>query len=64
MKYNKEALVCPPQLKQGLFTITAIDNIDHIPSLATASSSFHGTTISIFQKVEGVKILRSNLIQT
>ena len=50
-KYNREALVCPPQLKQGLFTITSIDNIDHIPSSATASSSFHGTTISIFQKV-------------
>ena len=55
MKYNKEALVCPPQLKQGLFTITAIDNIDHIPSSATASSSFHGTTVSIFQKVRDVK---------
>ena len=50
-KYNREALVCPPQLKQGLFTITSINNIDHIPSSATASSSFHGTTISIFQKV-------------
>ena len=55
MKYNKEVLVCPPQLKQGLFTITAIDNIDHIPSSATASSSFHGTTVSIFQKVRDVK---------
>ena len=64
IKYNKEALVCPPQLKQELFTITATDNIDHIPSSATASSSFHGTTISIFQKVKGVKILRSNSIQT
>ena len=50
-KYNREALVCPPQLKQGLFTITSINNIDHIPSSATASSSFHGTSISIFQKV-------------
>ena len=49
-KYNREALVCPPQLKSGLFTITAMDNIDHIPSSTTASSSFHGTTISIFQK--------------
>ena len=50
-EYNREALLCPPQLKQGLFTITAIDNIDHIPSSATASSSFHGTMISIFQQV-------------
>ena len=43
IKYTREALVCPPQLKQGLFTITTIDNIDHIPSSATASSLFHGT---------------------
>ena len=54
-KYNREALVCPPQLKQGLFTITSIDNIDHIPSSATASSSFHGTTISVFQNVTSEK---------
>ena len=50
-KYNREALVCPPQLKQGLFTITAIDYVDHIPSSATASSSFHGFTISVTSKV-------------
>ena len=50
-EYNREALVCPSQLKQGLFAITAIDNINHIPSSATASSSFHDTTISVFQKV-------------
>ena len=48
-KYN-EGLVCPPQLTKGLFTITAIDNIDHNPSSTTATSSFHGTTISVFQK--------------
>ena len=54
-KYNREALVCPPQLKQGLFTITSINNIDHIPSSATASSSFHGTTISVFQNVTSEK---------
>ena len=50
-EYNREALVCSSQLKQGLFAITAIDNINHIPSSATASSSFYDTTISIFQKV-------------
>ena len=54
-KYNREALVCSPQLKQGIFTLTAIDNIDHIPSSATASSSFHGTTISVFQNVTSEK---------
>ena len=50
-EYNTETLVCPTQLKEGLFTITAIDNIDHIPSSVTASSSFYHTMISIFRKV-------------
>ena len=33
----------------GLFTSAAIDNIDHNPSSNTTKSSFHGTSISIFQ---------------
>ena len=39
----------PSPLKNGLFTIAAIDNIDHNQSSSTAKSSFHGTSISIFQ---------------
>ena len=50
-EYNREALVWPTQLKEGLFTIIAIDNIDHMPSSATAISLFHDTMISIFRKV-------------
>ena len=38
-------------ITQELLNMIAIDDIDHIPSSATASSSFHDTTISIFQKV-------------
>ncbi len=37
------------QLRQGLFTTGAVDNIDHNPSSATAKDSFHGTGISIMQ---------------
>ena len=48
-KYEQDGLVCPPTLKEGLFTTAAIDNIDHNPSSSTAKSSFHGTSISIFQ---------------
>ena len=48
-KYEQDGLVCPPTLKEGLFTTAAIDNIDHNPSSSTAESSFHGTSISIFQ---------------
>ena len=42
-------IVCPPFLQSGLFTCSAIDNIDHDPSSSTAQNSYHGTSISIFQ---------------
>ena len=44
-----EQAVCPPQLKGGLFTTAAIDNIDHNPTSTTSHDSFHGTGISLFQ---------------
>ena len=51
-KYIKEDIVCPPALEKGLFTTAAIDNIDHDPSSTGPKSSFHGTSISIFQHRE------------
>ena len=43
-------VVCPLTLHKGLFTVDAIDNIDHNPSSSTtAQGSFHGTGISLFQ---------------
>ena len=33
----------------GIFTTSAVDNIDHNPSATTAMSSFHGTGILLFQ---------------
>ena len=50
-KYQREQAVCPPNLHQGLFTTAAIDNIDHNPSSMTATDSFHGTGISLFQNI-------------
>jgi hypothetical protein len=47
--YEVEKAVCPPQLKGGLFTTAAVDNIDHNPSSTSAHDSFHGTGISLFQ---------------
>ena len=41
--------VCPPKLRRGLFTTSAVDNIDHNPSSSTARGAFHGTGISLFQ---------------
>ena len=39
----------PPSLKPGYFTTAAVDNIDHEPWSSTATKSFHGSNITIFQ---------------
>ena len=48
-KYNAQNLVCPSRLKEGLVTTIAVDNIDQSTSSMTATSSLHGTAISITQ---------------
>lgn len=48
-QYEEEGLVCPSHLQKGLFTVGALDNIDHNSSSTTAQGSFHGTGINIFQ---------------
>ena len=48
-RYLEEGLVCSSVLRKGLLTTVAINNTDHNPSSKTAKSSFHGTSISIFQ---------------
>ena len=48
-QFEEEDVVCPAQLRKGLFTVGALDNIDHNLSSTTAQGSFHGTGISIFQ---------------
>eukprot|EP00058_Branchiostoma_floridae_P021206 XP_002606696.1 hypothetical protein BRAFLDRAFT_72537 [Branchiostoma floridae] len=48
-RYIEDGVVCPHALRRGLFTITAMDNIDHNPTATTATTSFHGTSISAFQ---------------
>uniref|UniRef100_A0A1X7UZV2 Uncharacterized protein n=2 Tax=Amphimedon queenslandica TaxID=400682 RepID=A0A1X7UZV2_AMPQE len=47
--FNLKGVVCPSQLRKGVFTIAALDNKDHNPSSTTAKGSFHGTGISLFQ---------------
>ena len=46
---NALGLVCPSTLRCGLFTASALDNLDHNPSSTTATDAFHGTGISLFQ---------------
>ncbi|KAI4795614.1 hypothetical protein KUCAC02_029770, partial [Chaenocephalus aceratus] len=48
-QYVEEGVVCPPVLRKQIFTTSAMDNIDHNPTATTASTSFHGTSISMFQ---------------
>lgn len=51
-KYYREiGVVCPPQLRKGLFVTTDIDNIDHNPSSATSVGALHATSLSMFQNI-------------
>ncbi len=47
--FERVGSVCPPTLNTGVFTTSAVDNIDHDPSATSAHGSFHGTGISLFQ---------------
>ena len=48
-RFKLEEIVCPPKMRNGLFTTAAVDNIDHNLSSGTAKYSFHGTGISLIQ---------------
>ena len=48
-QFSKEGTVTPLGLRHGLFTVSAVANIDHNPSSTTSKESFHGTAISMFQ---------------
>ena len=48
-QFTMDGVVCPPKLRRGVFSSAAVDNLDHIPTSATATDSFHGTGISIIQ---------------
>ena len=62
-KYDTEGIVCPPMLQPNQFTFAAIDNVDHNPSSLTAKSSFHGTSITIFQQIENEIIQKPFIIE-
>ena len=49
---KEEGIVYPPTLRERVFTSSAIDNIEHNLSSTTAKSSFHVTSVSIFQHPE------------
>ena len=49
IRFDEDAVVSPVCLHRGLFTVGALDNLDHNPNSTTSQSSFHGTGISMFQ---------------
>ena len=48
-RFEEEQCVCPPKLKENLFTVGAVDNIDHNTSSLRSKDSFHGTAVSLMQ---------------
>lgn len=62
-QFLEDGVVCPAVLQKGIFTTSAVDNIDHNPSAKTATSSFHGTGISIFQHPLSTDVTTSRKIE-
>ena len=48
-QFEVDTVVCPVNLRKGIFTVGALGNLDYNPSSTTAQGSFHGTGISIIQ---------------
>ena len=48
-RFEQEGLACPANLRKGLFTVRALDNIDHNTTSTTAKGALHGTAMSVFQ---------------
>ena len=61
-RYIANGVVCPLKMKGGVFTTSAVDNIDHNPSATTSNSSFHGTSISLFQHEHSSGIPQEKLV--
>ena len=48
-RYTEDGVVCSSELRKGLFTTAAMNNIDYNPTATTTMTSFHGTSMSILQ---------------
>lgn len=62
-QFLEDGVVCPAVLQKGIFTTSAVDNIDDNPTATTATSSFHGTGISIFQHPLSTDVTNSRKIE-
>ena len=48
-RFEEDGVVIPACLRKGVFTVGALDNLDHNPSSTTAVDAIHGTGICLFQ---------------
>ena len=62
--FEADGVVSSNCLRKGLFTVGAIDNLDHNPSSTTSVNSFHGTGISLFQTSTNIKFGESRQLPT
>ena len=53
-KYVEDGVVCPPVLRKGLFTTSAMDNIDHNHT-ATTTTTFSMKPVSLFSSTKPKK---------
>ena len=60
-RYDKDGVVCPSKLHEGVFTTAALDNIDHNPSSTSAHDSFHGTAIQPKKIREDREVLKCSI---
>ena len=48
-RYDNDGVVCPSELRHGIFTTVAVHHIDHNQSSTSSHDALHGTTISLVQ---------------
>ena len=48
-RYDNDGVVCPSELRDGIFTTVAVHHIDHNQSSTSSHDALHGTTISLVQ---------------
>ena len=48
-RHDRDRVVCPSRLRDGIFRAAAVDNVVHNPSSTSSHDSFHGTAISLVQ---------------
>ena len=60
--FEDDDVVCPSQLRKNLFTVGALDNIDHNLTSTTAQCSFDGISVFQFPTVHNSGICRDPIV--